>query len=39
MYVEYSAGKKTGADLRFLERGFKCINIWGFALLNLSHFS
>ena len=29
----------TGADPRFLERGFICIKGWGFALLILSHFS
>ena len=28
----------TGADPGFLERGFICINVWGFALLSLSHF-
>ena len=30
---------KTGADQGFLERGFVCIKVWGFALLNLSHLS
>ena len=29
----------TGADSGFLERGFICINVLGFALLILSHFS
>ena len=29
----------TGADPGFLERVFVCINVWGFALLILSHFS
>ena len=28
-----------GAEPGFLERGFICINLWGFALLILSHFS
>ena len=28
-----------GADLGFLERGFMCINVLGFALLIKSHFS
>ena len=27
------------ADPGFLERGFICIKVWGFALLILSHFS
>ena len=27
----------TGADPGFLERGFLCIKVWGFALLILSH--
>ena len=27
------------ADPGFLERGFVCFNVWGFALLTLSHFS
>ena len=27
------------AEPGFLERGFICIKVWGFALLNLSHFS
>ena len=29
----------TGADQGFLEMGFICIKVWGFALLILSHFS
>ena len=29
----------AGADPGFLERGFICIKVWGFALLILSHFS
>ena len=28
-----------GADPGFLERGFICIKVWGFALLILSNFS
>ena len=29
----------SGADSGFLERGFICIKVWGFALLILSNFS
>ena len=29
----------AGVDPGFLERGFICIKVWGFALLILSHFS
>ena len=28
----------SGADPRFLEKGFVCIKLWWFALLILSHF-
>ena len=30
---------KSGADPGFLEKGFICIKVWGFALLILSIFS
>ena len=29
----------SGPDPEFLESGFICIKVWGFALLILSHFS
>ena len=29
----------SGADPGFLERGFICLKVWGFALLFLSNFS
>ena len=29
----------SGVDPGFLESGFICIKVWGFALLILSHFS
>ena len=32
-------GFHSGADLRFLERGFICIKVWRFALLIISHIS
>ena len=31
--------RNSEADPGFLERGFICFKVWGFALLVLSHFS
>ena len=38
IYSESSLVSKAGADTRFLERGFICIKVWGFALRILPHF-
>ena len=36
--MEWGVGTDARADPGFLERGFICLKVWGFALLNLSHF-
>ena len=37
--MPYKICSNAGVDPGFLERGFICIKVWGFALLILSHFS
>ena len=37
--IKNERGTTPGTDPGFLERGFVCVKVWGFALLISSHFS